>query len=110
MSSIQDACLKNGWECSIHKRMTSLMQSLAQCRLLISNDTGPGHLAAALGIPVVTLFSTGDPDNVGPLADRARWFRDREDINRIRVGGVFKACLELLGETPGTSSEIEVQS
>ena len=72
------------------------MEALSQCSLLISNDTGPGHLAAALGLPVITLFSTGDPDNVKPLARHARWFRNETDINQIRVADVATACLELL--------------
>ena len=30
-------------------------------RLLISNDTGPRHLAAAFGVPVITIFGSTDP-------------------------------------------------
>jgi ADP-heptose:LPS heptosyltransferase len=30
------------------------------CRLLVSNDTGVGHLAAALGVPVVSVMSARD--------------------------------------------------
>lgn len=32
-----------------------------RCRLLISNDTGPRHFAAAFGVPVVTIFGSSDP-------------------------------------------------
>lgn len=94
--AIQAACRENGWDFARHGRMAPLMQAIAECRLLVSNDTGPGHLAAALGIPVVTLFSSGDPDNVRPLAGRSRWFRNQADINRITVAEVEDACLELL--------------
>ena len=73
------------------------MKALSECHLLISNDTGPGHLAAALDLPVVTLFSTGSPENVRPLATRAKWFRNETDINQIAVVDVEQACLELLG-------------
>ena len=72
------------------------MEALSQCRLLISNDTGPGHLAAAMGIDVITLFSSGSPDNVKPLAKQALWFRNETDINRINVSDVEKGCLEIL--------------
>ena len=33
---------------------------------MISNDTGPGHIAAALGRPLVMLFSWSNPLRVGP--------------------------------------------
>ncbi len=39
---------------------------LAQVNLLISNDTGPVHLACALGRPVVALYSSTDPELCGP--------------------------------------------
>jgi len=95
-TTIRQVCLENHWDFSRHTRMEPLMQTIAECRLLVSNDTGPGHLAAALGIPVITLFSSGDPDNVKPLAKEALWFRNQTDINLITVAEVEDACLELL--------------
>jgi heptosyltransferase-2 len=35
--------------------------SLARCRLLVSTDSGPRHVAAALGKPVITLFGPTPP-------------------------------------------------
>ncbi len=35
---------------------------IARANLLITGDTGPRHVAAALGTPVVTLFGPTDPD------------------------------------------------
>jgi len=32
-----------------------------RCRLLITNDTGPRHFAAAFGVPVITIFGSSDP-------------------------------------------------
>lgn len=31
------------------------------CRVLVTNDTGPRHIAAAFGVPTVTLFGPTDP-------------------------------------------------
>jgi len=76
--------------------MKSLMQDISQCSLIVSNDTGPGHLAAAFGIPVITLFSTGDPENVKPLANQMRWFRDTGDINNIPPQDVADSCLNII--------------
>lgn len=41
---------------------------LAQADLVIAADTGPLHLAAAAGVPVVALFGPKDPDLYGPRA------------------------------------------
>ncbi len=94
----QKICLQNSWDFSFHHQTESLVNAISQCSLLISNDTGPGHLAAALDIPVITLFSTGSPDNVRPLAKKAKWFRDINDINRISVSAVEEAGLSILEE------------
>ena len=96
----QKICLENNWDFSIHRRIAPLIEALSGCRLLVSNDTGPGHLAAALDVPVITLFSTGTPENVRPLARKAAYFRDKEDINRIGVSAVEKACVALLESAP----------
>jgi ADP-heptose:LPS heptosyltransferase len=39
---------------------------LAQMDLLISNDTGPVHLACALKLPVIAIYSSTDPALCGP--------------------------------------------
>jgi len=94
--TIRPVCQEHHWDFVFHTRMEPLMETIAECRLLVSNDTGPGHLAAALGLPVITLFSSGTPENVKPLAKEARWFRNETDINQITVSEVEDACLELL--------------
>ena len=34
---------------------------IRRCALMITNDTGPRHIAAAFGVPVVTIFGPTDP-------------------------------------------------
>jgi heptosyltransferase-2 len=46
--------------------LRELMALLTRCRLLLTNDTGPMHLAAALGTPVVALFGSTAPELTGP--------------------------------------------
>jgi heptosyltransferase-2 len=45
--------------------LTDLMAALLRCRVVISNDTGAAHLAAALGRPTVVLFGPTDPARTG---------------------------------------------
>lgn len=46
-----------------------LAAGLAACDLLITNDTGPMHLAAAVGTATISLWGAGDPAETGPLGE-----------------------------------------
>ncbi len=46
--------------------LRELMALLKLCRVVLTNDTGPMHLAAALGTPVVVPFGSTSPDLTGP--------------------------------------------
>ena len=49
---------------------TSMLQLgavLARCAVLVSGDTGPMHMATAVGTPVVALFGAADPARTGPV-------------------------------------------
>jgi heptosyltransferase-2 len=43
-----------------------LAAALKLCRLLLTNDTGPMHLAAAVGTPLVVPFGSTSPELTGP--------------------------------------------
>ena len=43
-----------------------LLAAIASCDVLVSGDTGPGHMATALGIPRVTLYGPTDPRQWNP--------------------------------------------
>jgi len=43
-----------------------LMGILRRCAVLVSNDTGPMHMAQALGVPVVAIFGSTDPKSTRP--------------------------------------------
>jgi lipopolysaccharide heptosyltransferase II len=54
---------------------TSLLELAAllrRCSVLVSNDSGPMHIAAAMGIPVVGLFGPTSPRLQGPYGARVQ--------------------------------------
>jgi lipopolysaccharide heptosyltransferase II len=55
--------------------LPALAALLADLDLLVTGDTGPMHLAAAMGTPVVALFGPSDPRRYGPLTEDARILR-----------------------------------
>src|SRR5207249_2930648 len=44
-----------------------LMAVIKRCDLFLTNDTGPMHIAAAFGVPVVTLFGPTDSQTTSPF-------------------------------------------
>lgn len=47
--------------------LRELAGALKCCRLLLTNDSGPMHLAAAVGTPVVVPFGSTSPEMTGPI-------------------------------------------
>lgn len=39
---------------------------ISQARLFVGGDSGPGHIAAALGVPVISLFGPSNPERFAP--------------------------------------------
>ena len=48
------------------EELAHLAATIASCGVLITNDSGPMHLAAALGVPVVAIFGPTDEIKTGP--------------------------------------------
>jgi heptosyltransferase-2 len=46
--------------------LRELLAVLSHCRVLLTNDSGPMHVAAALGVPVVVPFGSTSPELTGP--------------------------------------------
>jgi lipopolysaccharide heptosyltransferase II len=46
--------------------LREMVEWLRLCSMMITNDTGPMHVAAALGKPLVALFGPTEPRRTGP--------------------------------------------
>lgn len=48
---------------------------ISRCCLFITNDSGLMHVAAALGVPLIAIFGSTDPERTGPLGEFCRVLR-----------------------------------
>jgi len=106
------------------KRLIAL---ISRCTLFVTNDSGPMHIAAALGVPVVAVFGPTNPDTTSPMAQPGRsavvWHEfecsrcllrtcpiDRRCMKSVTASEVYEAGAQLLtrGETPedGTPGKV----
>ena len=53
--------------------MGGLAALLVEARAFLTNDSGPMHVAAALGVPTIALFGPETPVAYGPIGARATW-------------------------------------
>lgn len=69
----QGIALANPGHCRDLVGQTSLKQLLAlieRARCVLAPDSGPVHMASAVGTPAVGLYATSNPARTGPLDDR----------------------------------------
>jgi ADP-heptose:LPS heptosyltransferase len=86
--------------------LLTLAAVLQRLDLFVTGDTGPMHLAAALGTPVLAVFGPSDPARYAPQGDRHRIIRvdlPCSPCNRIR-----RPPSRCVGRTPDCLSAIDV--
>ena len=88
-----------------------LIALLAGARIVVSNDTGPAHIAAALGVPMVLIFGLTNPSRVGPYGrsetvaaidaeargSEVESTNPAHDIKNVTVESVFEIISRQLG-------------
>ncbi len=67
---------------------------IAECRLLVANDSGPMHLGPALGVPTLGIFSASLPLHYRPMGPESA-FVHKERVEEIRVEEVLDAMMPL---------------
>jgi ADP-heptose:LPS heptosyltransferase len=83
------------------ERYKAALQAMS---LLVVPNTGPMHIAGAVGTPVVALFSELDPRDCGPYVptDKVRYLcaedtaEPEKGLAAISVDSVFEACKTFL--------------
>jgi lipopolysaccharide heptosyltransferase II len=98
-----------------------LAAAISHCSVIVTNDSGPLHLAAALAVPSVSIFGPTDPARTvipgatrvvrrdvscGPCYERECPLRDHRCMKEISVDEVYAAAVSLLQEV--AASEVRV--
>jgi heptosyltransferase-1 len=82
-----------------HTSLAELAALLLKARLAVTTDTGPMHLAAALGTPVVALFGPTAPWRTGPFG---------EGHELLRLGLPCSPCFRRQCPEPRCLTELSV--
>ncbi len=95
-----------------------LMAVVKRCRLLVTNDTGPMHIAAAFGVPVVAVFGPTDSRTTAPYGQERSVVREAVDcapcllrdcpidhrcMTRISVERVYETAVKQMHGSSGLS-------
>jgi heptosyltransferase-2 len=90
-----------------------LKEIVRRCDLMVTNDTGPRHIAAAFGVPVVTVFGPTHPEWTEIYFDKERKVSvpvfcgpcqkktcplDHRCMTRVTPAMVFDSSLQLLSQ------------
>jgi lipopolysaccharide heptosyltransferase I len=74
------------------KELTAL---IAGAKAVVSNDSGPMHIAAALGAPVIALFGPTDPYKTGPYGwSEIRTEQEKKNLKVIRASIPCSPCFK----------------
>lgn len=81
--------------------LREMMATLTECKVLVCNDSGPMHVADALGVPVVAIFEIGNPQWFGPSSERATVIR-----GELAGRGISAAPLDVPPRNPVAVSRV----
>ena len=80
--------------------LTETMQVVRASALHLAADTGTGHIAAAYGVPVVSVFGPTDPDVYRPWSPTATVLHAGASAGLVAPRQVVEAALAALEKTP----------
>jgi heptosyltransferase-2 len=76
--------------------LETLVGVLARAALVVTNDSGPMHIAAALGTPTLAIFGSTDPEVTSPRGPATRLIREPVDCSPclLRECPIDHRCME----------------
>lgn len=91
--------------------LKELIALLSGARAVVSNDSGPLHIATALGVPVVALFGPTDPKKTGPYGWSEGPVRGKNrNIKVIKSSFPCSPCFKKKCNDPLCMSRIRVET
>ena len=72
--------------------LVELLATLARAKVLLTPDSGPAHMATAVGTPVIGLYAATNPARTGPYLSR-QWCVDKYDVAAQRL--LHKSAAEI---------------
>ncbi len=89
---------KDGIDLSGKTSLLQLAALLERCHLLVTNDTGTMHMAAAVGTPVVAIFGSTNPATTGPWGEKHTVVRKEVPCSPClkRVCPTNHQCMDLI--------------
>jgi ADP-heptose:LPS heptosyltransferase len=112
ISRILSFGLNDAYDISSRTNIRELGYLLSQCKLLVTNDSAPLHIADIVNTPTVSIFGPTDEKKYGPIlknsavirknlrcspCEKAQCAFDLECIRQIGADEVFEAAKRILG-------------
>lgn len=119
---IKDVGLREVYDLSGRTHIKELAYLLSLCKLLITNDSAPVHIASAVGLPAVAIFGPTDHRKYGPLfaesivirkalrcspCEKALCRFDLECMKKITADEVFNAAKKILSKRKDSGLRIQ---
>ena len=73
--------------------LRELIALIQRCDVLVCNDSGPMHIAGALGVPTVAVFGSGIEQWFSPLGEGHRLLGDLTSVTPSQVLDAVDATL-----------------
>jgi len=84
--------------------LSETMAAIAHSSLTLAADTGAGHIAAAYGVPVVSVFGPTDPEEFRPYTDLGIVLKNGDETSAVKPEEVVRAAKSLWKEHAETIS------